>query len=166
MKKFLRSRVLVLIALAIVMVSVANCGFILYPERRGATGGKIDPAVLIMDCAWLVCFIVPGVIALAVDFATGCIYGGGMAINVEPGQKVDFRLHGAAPVDAKVAVVIESADGKQIVSTILNREVSKGQQMEDLKGLSIPAALAPGEYKLALKINYKTSASWDMHVAR
>ena len=59
-----------------------SCGTLLYPERRNSNphnrilpeGRQIDPAVAIMDAACLVFFIVPGLIAFAVDFATGAIY--------------------------------------------------------------------------------------------
>ena len=63
-----------------VVVSVAlvtqllGCGWMLYPERRGQTNGPIDPGVAILDAILLIPFIIPGVIAFAVDFTTGAIY--------------------------------------------------------------------------------------------
>ncbi|HEU4430607.1 MAG TPA: hypothetical protein VFT98_17740 [Myxococcota bacterium] len=50
------------------------CGTILYPERRGQKSGRIDPAVAIMDGIGLLLFLIPGLAAFAVDFATGAIY--------------------------------------------------------------------------------------------
>jgi hypothetical protein len=50
------------------------CGTLLYPERRGQTGGRIDPAVAIMNGLGLLLFLIPGIIAFAVDFSTGAIY--------------------------------------------------------------------------------------------
>jgi hypothetical protein len=52
----------------------ASCGTILYPERRGQPAGKIDAGVAVLDGIGLIFFLVPGVIAFAVDFATGAIY--------------------------------------------------------------------------------------------
>lgn len=54
------------------------CGTILYPERRGQRGGRIDPAVAIMDGIGVLLFVIPGLAAFAVDFATGaiCLPGG------------------------------------------------------------------------------------------
>jgi hypothetical protein len=52
----------------------AACGTILYPERRGQKGARIDPGVAVMDGIGLLFFILPGVIAFAVDFGDGCIY--------------------------------------------------------------------------------------------
>jgi hypothetical protein len=60
-----------------VLLGASGCGFILFPERRGRTGGNIDVPILIVDLLWLLPGIIPGVICLIVDFASGCIYGGG-----------------------------------------------------------------------------------------
>jgi len=51
-----------------------SCGTLIYPERRGQTGGRIDPAVAILDGVGLLVFIIPGLIAYAIDFSTGAIY--------------------------------------------------------------------------------------------
>jgi hypothetical protein len=46
----------------------------MYPDRRGYHGGRIDPGVAILDGIGLLFFIIPGVIAFAVDFSDGAIY--------------------------------------------------------------------------------------------
>lgn len=58
------------------LLSVAlGCGTLLYPERRGVEDpGRIDPVVVLLDGALLLFFLVPGVVAFAVDIATGAIY--------------------------------------------------------------------------------------------
>jgi hypothetical protein len=61
----------VLVGLALLQIS---CGTIIYPERRGQKSGKLDPAVILLDGACLLIFVIPGIIAFAVDFATGAIY--------------------------------------------------------------------------------------------
>jgi hypothetical protein len=64
-----------------------SCGTLMYPERRGSKGVKIDPHVAILDALGLLLFIIPGVIAFAVDFTTGCIYlpgGGKGSLDQEP----------------------------------------------------------------------------------
>lgn len=53
---------------------LAACGTILYPQRRGQAAGEIDPGVAVLDGVGLLFFIVPGVVAFGVDFATGAIY--------------------------------------------------------------------------------------------
>ena len=54
---------------------VAGCGMILHPERRGQLpGGGLDWGIVALDGLGLLLFFIPGVIAFAVDFATGAIY--------------------------------------------------------------------------------------------
>lgn len=53
----------------------AGCGMLLHPERRGQPpGGGLDWSVVALDAVGLLLFFIPGVIAFAVDFATGAIY--------------------------------------------------------------------------------------------
>jgi hypothetical protein len=56
------------------MIELAGCGTILYPERKGQKDGRIDPGIAVLDGLGLLFFIIPGVIAFAVDFTTGAIY--------------------------------------------------------------------------------------------
>ncbi|HYW03554.1 MAG TPA: hypothetical protein VFA86_06380 [Gammaproteobacteria bacterium] len=58
----------------VTVAQLAGCGTILYPSRRGQTGGEIDPGIAILDGVGLLFFIVPGLIAYGVDFTTGAIY--------------------------------------------------------------------------------------------
>lgn len=69
-------------------ISLAGCGTIIYPERRGQTGGRIDPAIAILDGVGLIVFLIPGLIAFAIDFATGAIYLPGTASASLPGKDV------------------------------------------------------------------------------
>ena len=62
------------IMVALILFQATSCGFILYPERKGQTHGRIDPGVAILDAILLLPGIIPGVIAFAVDFVTGAIY--------------------------------------------------------------------------------------------
>jgi len=66
---------LVLPLLATLLVSnLTGCGTIMYPERNGQHAGAIDPLVAVLDGVGLVFFLVPGVIAFAVDFNNHSIY--------------------------------------------------------------------------------------------
>lgn len=62
------------VVVATYLVSSSGCGMLLHPERQGQTGGRIDPAVAILDGVGLLLFLVPGLVAFAVDFHTGTIY--------------------------------------------------------------------------------------------
>lgn len=58
----------------ILIIQLAGCGTILYPERRGQKVGNLDVGVVLLDAIGLLFFIIPGVIAFAVDFSNGTIY--------------------------------------------------------------------------------------------
>lgn len=62
------------VAVGLVTLFAAGCGTLLYPERRGQPPGRIDVGVVALDAIGMLFFFVPGVIAFAVDFATGAIY--------------------------------------------------------------------------------------------
>lgn len=82
-KNTLSRRVAVLVLVANLLV-VSGCGYLLYPERQGLKSGRIDPVVALLDAAGLLFYIVPGVIAFAVDFTNGTIFlppGGQSAID-------------------------------------------------------------------------------------
>ena len=48
---------------AVLIIELAGCGTILYPERKGQKGGRIDPGIAVLDGLGLLFFIIPGVIA-------------------------------------------------------------------------------------------------------
>jgi len=60
--------------IVLLIVQMTACGTLLYPERRGQKTGQIDVGVAILDGIGLLFFIVPGVVAFAVDFSTGAIF--------------------------------------------------------------------------------------------
>lgn len=59
---------------AALLIQLSGCGTLFYPERRGQLKGQIDPAIAAMDAIGILFFVIPGLIAFAVDFATGAIY--------------------------------------------------------------------------------------------
>lgn len=71
------NRALALTLTALLGLQVAGCGTLLYPSRRGQSGGRIDAGVAVMDGLWLLVFLVPGIVAFAVDFSNGAIYDDG-----------------------------------------------------------------------------------------
>ncbi|MGE6792695.1 hypothetical protein SAMN05216206_0830 [Pseudomonas guineae] len=61
------------------------CGTLFFPERRGQIEGRIDPVVAALDAIGILFFVVPGLIAFAIDFATGAIYlPGGKTAQLAP----------------------------------------------------------------------------------
>jgi hypothetical protein len=153
-----------MVVLVALLVASVQCGYILHPDRKGqAKGGNLDVGVMVMDCAWLLFWIVPGVIALVVDFSTGCIYqpSGPKKVSLRPDSRLSFRLNDPAPADATVAVTIEDPTGLQVKATLLEKSVAQGERIGTVN-LALPAGLARGDYKLTLKINGETSVAWDI----
>lgn len=69
-----RRRFLTLTAAQAGVLAAAGCGTILHPERNGQPVGPLDWKIVALDTVGLIFFLVPGVIAFAVDFYNGTIY--------------------------------------------------------------------------------------------
>ena len=54
--------------------SLSGCGTLLYPERKGQGSGRLDPSIVILDGIGLLLFLIPGIVAFAVDFGNDTIY--------------------------------------------------------------------------------------------
>lgn len=128
------SRWIVMALCATLLVQLASCGTLLYPERRGQSRGKIDPAVAILDGVGLLFFIIPGAIAFAVDFSTGAIYlppsesskaTGDDAAGVEkPDNKVVYLNPDALSVKA-IEETVARETGKKIDLNAPNVEIAR-----------------------------------------
>lgn len=80
-KKFIASALCVALT-----AELAACGTLLYPERRGQRSGTIDPAIAILNGVGILLFVIPGLVAFAIDFATGAIYlPGGRRASLDGG---------------------------------------------------------------------------------
>lgn len=108
------ARVACLSALCCFVLQTTGCGYVLYPERRGQTGGELDPAVIIMDGLSLLLFVVPGVIAFAVDITNGTIYlPKGKKSILSSGGKKSAMHH-----DADVHVIHLNQDAVNDIATL------------------------------------------------
>ena len=102
-----RSRKAVGAALSLALAVQAGCGTIMYPQRRGQRGGRVDAGVAVLDGIGLLFFIIPGVIAFAVDFGDGAIYlpGGGpgpLSLNGLKRVRFDPRRVGPGEIERLV----------------------------------------------------------------
>jgi len=68
------ARMIAVILVASLMLQLTSCGTLIYPERDGQARGRIDPTVAILDGIGLIFFIIPGLVAYAIDFHTKAIY--------------------------------------------------------------------------------------------
>ena len=74
MRKSMLKPILASTLSALLIFELSGCGTLIYPDRRGQSSGRIDPGVVIMNGIGLLFWVVPGLVAFAIDFATGAIY--------------------------------------------------------------------------------------------
>jgi hypothetical protein len=98
-------------------VFLASCGTLLYPERRGQPVGRLDVGVVLLDGIGLLLFLVPGVIAFAVDFSTGAIYLPPKYAMLHAGMGTDVRKVQVDPAELtpeRVEAIVREQTGKAI----------------------------------------------------
>ena len=90
------SKAIAMVLCLSLIFQLTSCGMLLYPERRGQDGGKIDPVVAVLDGVGLLFFLIPGIVAFGVDIGTGTIYlppgGRADATPDEDSEKADDSL--------------------------------------------------------------------------
>lgn len=74
-------KTLYILVCAVLIIQLAGCGTLIYPERKGQRGGRIDLGIVVLDGISLLFFVIPSIIAFAVDFYNGTIYLPGTAEN-------------------------------------------------------------------------------------
>ena len=119
----------------------AGCGTILHPERRGQPAGRLDWKIVALDGLGLFFFFIPGVIAFAVDFATGAIY--------LPNTYVG---HSSQPHSTRELVTLQVKEEK-LTPAKIEEVVSKHTQRE--------VRLLPGQYETA-ELN-SVDQFWSTH---
>ena len=120
MKIFLKRKVKFVVSIVLIcfFINLIACGTIMYPERKGQREGRLDPAIVILDAVGLIFFFIPGVIAFAVDFSTGCIYmSGGKHSNktINDIKVARFNPRSTSPSD--LTRLIEQNVGKKVEFT-------------------------------------------------
>ncbi|HAZ10148.1 MAG: hypothetical protein A2047_01360 [Omnitrophica bacterium GWA2_41_15] len=121
------------ISVCIVLIAqLVGCGTLMYPERRGQRGGRIDAGVAILDGIGLLFFIIPGLIAYAIDFSTGTIYLPGTAgsLDVKDIKQVKFdpKHYNAATIEK----IIKRETGHAIKLNRNNIQVYKLKSLDDM----------------------------------
>jgi hypothetical protein len=128
-------RPLPFILAAAVMFNSTSCGTLLHPERRGQPpGGRLDPAIVLLDAAGLLLFLIPGLVAFAVDFSTGAIY-------LPPDY--NWAPHAAHSTSSP------SAQSARLVKVQLAKEELTRSRIEEVvrEKTGRPVDLEPGRYR-------------------
>ena len=106
------SRVIGGVVVAALLTQLSACGSIFFPDRRGQIDGKIDPMIVVLDAVGLLFYVIPGLIAFGVDFATGAIYfPPGKTAHIAP-EKLREAVGSDGQVDnSKLQAILESELG-------------------------------------------------------
>ncbi len=117
------------------ILQTAACGTLLHPERKGQTGGKIDPAIAILNGIGLLLYVIPGAVAFAVDFYNGTIYlPGGSTAQLTP-EELD-RVSPNGEVDTKqLELLVEEKVDMDIDLQASNVQVRSLQSDAQLQAL-------------------------------
>lgn len=139
-----------LLMVIVVTIGVTSCGTILYPERRGQPAGKIDAGVAVLDGIGLLFFLIPGVIAFAVDFTTGTIY---LPPDSSRSDIPTSNLQDARAVQPKlesinrheIEALLETEIGQKIDLASPGTKVARALPSGDMAWVSIEDVLTPNQ---------------------
>ncbi len=127
------------------IAQLAGCGTLMYPERRGQRGGRLDIGVVALDTIGLLFFLIPGIIAFAVDFSEGTIYlPGGRVARFDPKHTTVATLEG----------IIQRETGQSVKLNQKNMEVSRLGSLDDMRNRF--AAVSPSDKNIRVALNVKS----------
>ena len=130
------------------VLSTASCAYILKPEQRGNSQGEIDTTNLVFDILWLIPGLIPGVVALAVDFGNGAIYTG-------KGKSASYLVPNDGRIDVQLPALAQGAYELRLVDATgqvlaVDSIVSKGSN-EHL-AIDLGEAVSEDTPKLTLQL--------------
>ena len=118
------------------LLQLSACGYFLHPERRGQNGGRLDIGVVALDGIGLFFFLVPGIIAYAVDFSSGCIYlpGGVFSANPDNDEIKMVQVDPGKLNETMIKKIIVRETGISALINLNQAEVSALNGIEDIAG--------------------------------
>lgn len=100
--------------IATLLVQLSACGTLFFPDRRGQIEGRIDPLVAGLNAVGLLFYVIPGLIAFGIDFATGAIYLPDDKYSIAP-AKLQEAIGADGRVDnARLKAIIERETGRSL----------------------------------------------------
>ncbi|WP_422911294.1 polyribonucleotide nucleotidyltransferase [Pseudomonas sp. MAC6] len=110
-----QTRVIGGLLVATLLTQLTACGTLFFPDRRGQIEGRIDPMVAGLNTIGILFYVIPGLIAFGIDFATGAIYlPGGLTSQVDP-QDLQNVVDADGKIDtAKLKALIEMQTGHSL----------------------------------------------------
>lgn len=109
-----RSRVIGGVLAVSLFTQLTACGTLFYPDRRGQIDGRIDPAIAVANAVGLIFYLLPGLIAFGIDFATGAIYLPDNSYSMAP-EKLQEAIGADGVIDqAKLKAIIKAETGRSL----------------------------------------------------
>ncbi|MEE4264549.1 MAG: hypothetical protein V2I56_17835 [Desulfobacteraceae bacterium] len=125
-----------LLMVLFIMLWTTSCGTIIYPERHGQSPGKVDVGVAVLDGIGLLFFLVPGVIAFGVDFATGAIY-------LPPSSSANLEINPSNLQDAKIIMAEAESLTHDAIEAVVQKETRQDIDLTAPK--TVVARVLPNE---------------------
>jgi hypothetical protein len=117
---------------AVLIVQFVGCGTILYPERKGQRAGRIDVGVALLDGLGLLLFLIPGVIAFAVDFNNGTIYLPGTSSSLDLKNIKQVKFDPKHSSIAGIERTIQKETGYEVKLYQDNMQIAKLESVDDM----------------------------------
>ncbi len=117
---------------AVLVFQLTGCGTLFYPERKGQIGGRLDTGVVILDAVGLLFFLIPGIIAFAVDFGNGCIYLPAHRVVVSQSDLRQIRFDPKKTSLAQLERIIKDQTGYTVRLTQNDVRVSRLKSTQEM----------------------------------
>jgi len=125
-------KLLVAAVLGTSIVLQSACGTLLHPERKGQTQtNRLDASVVILDGIGLFFFLIPGLVAFAIDFSNNTIYLPDDESAAVDGANLGRALTVDGPMDAAA------------IEAIIERELAVASVVTDARLQVREGALSP-----------------------
>ena len=140
------SRVLSVILAVCITCQSVSCGTLLHPERINQPhNGRLDAGVVILDACGLLFFLIPGIIAFAVDFSNGSIYlppdgYGYQSLRPAPGQMERVQVPQGQLTQQQIEQVVSQRTGQPVRLDDGNTRVQKLESLDDIQQASASLA--------------------------
>lgn len=103
---------------ASLLTQLAACGTLFFPDRRGQIEGQVDPLVAGLNAIGILFYVIPGLIAFGIDFATGAIY-------------LPNDQYSVAPEKLREAIGADGQVDPLKLKAILHREIGHELPLDD-----------------------------------
>lgn len=144
----------------LLVFQLAGCGTLLYPERRGQVGGRLDTGVVILDGIGLLFVLIPGIIAFAVDFGNGTIYLPARPGIIEHSAELNqIKFDPKHTSLAQIEKIIKDHTGYAVNLTQKDVRISRLKSRDDM--MEHFAQVIPGIQDNRLAFNQLKGASHD-----